>query len=73
MNLQEEVGEGVIQHLCSNLATKEQSHVQLVTWHAPGEAFLAEVQACGHQTDIAFLQGIIHNPLILLHLPEAKH
>lgn len=44
-----------------------------VTWHTPGEAFLAKVQACGYQTDIAFLQSVIHNPLIFLHLPEAKH
>lgn len=45
---------------------------QLVNWHAPGETFLAKVQSCGHQTDIAFLQGIIHHPLVFLHLPEIK-
>lgn len=35
-----------------------------------GKAFLAKVQACGHQPHIPLLQGIIHHPLILFHLDQ---
>ena len=33
-----------------------------------GEALLAEVQAGGHQTHVSLFQGVVHHPLILLHL-----
>ena len=33
-----------------------------------GEALLAEVQAGGHQAHISLFQGIVHHPLVLLHL-----